>query len=1010
MYISLHNHFDNDLFDGYQTVEEGVSRAKELGMTSLAITSHGTLSYTIQFYKECLKQGIKPILGYEAYFCSDHTIKDRELTHHLVLLAKNDIGWLNLKKLDGFAYEKDSYYYYKPRIDWELLQKHSEGLICLSACMASILNTDNGLQLAQKFQQLFGEDFYLEIQSNTMPEQTEYNKRILQYAKETNIQLVVTTDAHYSTKESAAYHKKWVSCNGSKDEYYTVQDFYIQSYQEINQELLRQGVLYTQINEAIGNTAIIAEKCNVSLDVEGQHLPQYPVDNQRKLINALCRENIPKKNIPREQWSIYGERYKYEMDILEKAGYLNYLLITWDILKWCKERNILTGIGRGSVGGSLVCYLLDIHKINPIEHNLLFERFVNPYRVTMADIDNDCESAKRDEVIQYIKEKYGHVSKIRTFCYLQDAGALQRAGQTLQYEPSIVDGLSKQMTVLEDIEGHEQLVDLAKHFRNRLEKFGCHASAVLITPDEAYNYVAVEGQNVSVEGTDKKEWTRLATFDYHDLEEMGLLKLDMLGLATLDVIKGALELITEEIDIEHLPLDDSNVYTLYSEGTTTGIFQVESPGMRQFAKQMKVDRFEDIVALVALYRPGPLDSGMAQSYIDGKNGAEVKYLHLSLESILKDTFGVIVYQEQVMKISQVMAGYNVGEADALRKIIGRKELEKIAAAVQEFIQKSVANGYTQEVAEEIGRQIQACGRYIFNRSHAVEYAYTSFITAYLRYYYPKEYFCALLNVKLDAKQEKSLPIIEECKRIGIKVVTPDLSVGNRRWVIEGESLRIALSYIKGIGKNLSLDNIDTFSGIISSNSKGVTEALIKAGALDYLGNRRELLGQLQSLQDSLKREQQCQEKIAENKLGLANAKTEKEQKKYTRQLSQWRKKLKECKEKAIEISEDNYNEIAGEFEVLSFSFKSLPKVISGKLVRIYSKLDKNKHEMAWFTWSSIYGEISSTVFWEAWGQLKDHVKQGETYDFVNDSKGILQELKTPEKIFDFRRKYNGNRR
>lgn len=1014
-YVSLHNHFDNDQFDGYQTIEEGVARAKELGMPALAITSHGTLSYTIPFYKECKKQGIKPIIGLEAYFTPDCTIKDRSQNYHLVLLAKNNTGYLNLKTLDTLSYRKETNFYYDPRIDLDLLRQYKDGLICLSACMGSILNTENGLYWTKQFKELFDNDFYLEIQANTMPEQEVYNKKILSLSRKLGIDVVVTTDAHYARKDDAKFHRLWVSLAGGEKGYYSVDDFYIQDEETIIKNLSYLSA--EKIMTAITNTTKIAEQCNVSIEIEGQHLPEYPVVDKKATILEICRRNW-KDKVPKGKYQEYAERFNYEIEILEKVRYLNYLLITWDVLNWCRQNNILTGIGRGSVGGSLVCYLLGIHKIDPIKHNLLFERFVNPYRVSMADIDNDVESARRSDVIGYIANKYGHVNKIRTFGRLGSEekgtvgkGAVQRAGQALKIEPAEVDNISKQINEsLDDIlkietklprQTVEELYELAKKFYGRFEKYGCHASAVLITPDNPINYVPIEAQNVQDEATGKKEWTYLASYDYHDLEEMGLLKLDVLGLVTLDVIKNTLSAIPDKIDIENLPLDDQNVYKLYSQGHTLGLFQVESSGMRQFAKKMNVNRFEDIVALVALYRPGPLDSGMAQQYIDGKNGAAIEYLHPDLEPILKDTFGVIVYQEQVMSIARKMAGYNIGEADNLRKIIGRKEIDKIDSAVNDFINRSIENGYSEEVTKEIGRQIKACGRYIFNRSHAVFYAYTSYITAYLKCYYPLQYFCALLNSKID-NQDKTIEYVEECKRLKIPILPPHIQKSKKEWTIEDNSLRYGLSCIKGIGDNIDLSDTSSFEVVCCNNNKKVLEALIKSGALDCFSiERQEMLKIVLKIPEQFDKLMtqivQTEQKIEEIKTTLD--KTSSVTKKYQQlqqQLNNRQKSLKRYKEKWQELEKleneiNNYN-TQSEIEVLGFSFIQAPKIKQGICTRLFIKNDKRGKEMCFVDFDTQYGKFSCVIFASDWKKYKKILRENNEYLFIEENK-IIKELK-----------------
>lgn len=749
MYISLHNHSDGSLLDGYQTVQEMVARAKSLGMSAISLTDHGTMRNTIRFYEECRKNNIKPIVGCEFYFCPDVNIRDKSLTHHLVILAMNDEGYMNLKKLDTFAYNEDSYYY-KPRIDWEALREHSDGLICLSACMASIVNTENGEEWFKKYKELFGDHFYAEIQPLNIEKQWEYNDKVIELARRYNVPLVVTTDAHYSIPEDKLYHSHWIRINGNQ---YHDDENYIWSEDEIrNTRWIPQGV----IEECIENTSRIAERCNVTIPDSGSHYPKYPCSNPKEKVREICRSHW-KKLVPKGKYKEYAERFEMEMKDLEATNYLEYLLIIWSVLSWCKEQHIPIGEGRGSSAGCLVGYLMGIHKIDPIKYHTEFFRFCNRERRSPADVDSDISTLNRGRVIEHVKEMYGNVCKVQTLGYTKDpdkpsAGkeAILKAWQALfnkykdnapmvpceeqgglmidpswEYNPkfkteaskyveSSIDNLQDASISLND-EQKAELIDVAKHFCGRIDKIGVHASAVLVTPDDLVNYTPVEGCYSNDTSTKKREYIRTACYSFHELEQRGNLKLDLLGLNTLDLIDKCMKCIGNDMNLDDIPMDDEKAYAMYSNGNLDGVFQMESPGMRKVAKELHVSCFDDVAALVALYRPGPIDSGMMQQYIDGKNGAAVDYLCDAYKEVTKNTFGVIVYQEQCMKLAMKMAGYSLGEADMLRKVIGRKEMTKIDAAVNEFITRCMEHGYSHEVAEKVGMQIKAAGRYLFNK-------------------------------------------------------------------------------------------------------------------------------------------------------------------------------------------------------------------------------------------------------------------------------------------------------
>ena len=641
----------------YQTVQEMVSRAKALGMPSISLTDHGTMRNIIRFYKECTGNDIKPIIGCEFYFCPDVSIKDKSLTHHLVLLAMDDEGYMNLKKLDTFAYDKDSYYY-KPRIDLEHLQRYNKGLICLSACMASIVNTENGEGWFVKFREIFGDRFYAEIQPLNIDQQQEYNKKVIGLARKYRVPLVVTTDAHYAKKEDEPYHHLWTMVHGNS---YHDNENYIWSEEELRET---SWIPDEVKDEAITNTAKIAELCNVEIEFGGMHYPVYTKRDPEEVIREICRKNWRSK-VPKGHYKEYGERFEKEMVDLKKTNYLNYLLIIWDLVNWCNKNHIPVGEGRGSAAGCLIGYLMGFHKVDSIKFGTEFFRFCNPYRQSPADIDTDVSTRDRGKIIDYIREHYGTVYKVTTYGYTKnpdkpDVGkqAVLRAEQALEHaeflslpdeekaevkrrkaakQPTglrwthsrilavtkqLNDSLDELLTVPSEFtkEERERLLDVSKHFAGRLDKAGVHASAILVTPDAVEKYCPIEGCNSTDVLTKKSKYIRVAAFEYHTLEDMGLLKLDILGLRTLDIIDDCLKMIDTPLSLETIPMTDKATYAMYQQGNTTGVFQMESPGMQKIAQELKPDCFDDLAVLVALYRPGPLGSGMLQQYIDAKNG------------------------------------------------------------------------------------------------------------------------------------------------------------------------------------------------------------------------------------------------------------------------------------------------------------------------------------------------------------------------------------------------------
>lgn len=1198
MYISLHNHSDGSLLDGYQTVQEMVSRAKALGMSAISLTDHGTMRNIIRFYEECTKNDIKPIVGCEFYFCPDVNIRDTSLTHHLILLAMNDEGYMNLKKLDTFAYNEDSYYY-KPRIDWEALREHNDGLICLSACMASIVNTENGEEWFKKYKELFGDRFYAEIQPLNIEKQWGYNDKVIELARKYSVPLVVTTDAHYSIPEDKVYHSHWIRINGNQ---YHDDENYIWSEDEIRNT---QWIDHDVIDGCIENTARIAERCNVTIPDSGSHYPKYPCSNPREKVREICRSHW-KRLVPKGKYKEYAERFEMEMKDLEATNYLEYLLIIWSVLSWCKEQHIPLGEGRGSSAGCLVGYLMGIHKIDPIKYRTEFFRFCNRERRSPADVDSDLSTLNRGRVIEHVREMYGNVCKVQTLGYTKDpdkpsAGkeAVLKAWQALynkysgdapmvpceeqggsmispswEYNPKYKIEASKYVVEsIDDLQGapislnekqKAELIDVAKHFCGRIDKIGVHASAVLVTPDDLVNYTPIEGCYSNDTSTGKRVYLRTACYSFHELEQRGNLKLDLLGLNTLDLIDKCIGYIGKDMNLDDIPMDDKQAYDMYSNGNLDGVFQMESPGMRKVAKELHVSCFDDVAALVALYRPGPLDSGMMQQYIDGKNGASVDYLCDAYKEITKNTFGVIVYQEQCMKLAMKMAGYSLGEADMLRKVIGRKEMTKIDAAVKEFISRCMEHGYSKEIAEKVGMQIKAAGRYLFNKclsgreyvimhtgaktrrsirelyrffhddkynkhqldpwgvhgikacsmnndgkivenyivdvresgampvfiletelgkrvrctlnhkiptphgtrllvelstgdsvyvsdvldthvesiasityecdemcydvemdnpyhnfvtgngivvcnSHSVAYGRLSYKTAYLKAHYPVQFMCALLNTKND-NQEKVIPYLANCKDMGIKILPPDFSKGNKEWQIDGNAaVRVGLTYIKGVGKELTLSvqeetncdycSLTDWNNIVEYNNSDVIKGLIQAGALDFLGKSRGwMMSNLSNTKKYVKRLQQCKERIGFYRDEYEKATDDKERARALRMMNQWTEKRKGVT--FVECKEGHYDKAAGEIATLGFSFSKVPDVLCGVASSVHEITTKNGNKMALVTFKTEgYGTYKGSIAPFLWGHGKTRygrnklfVEQGKTYEFMMKKNGQYTDI------------------
>jgi len=893
-FVHLHNHTHYSLLDGLTKIDEMVAFAIEQGSPAVAITDHGTMYGVLDFYKECKKQGIKPIIGVEAYLAprgrtKKETVEDRA-NHHLLLLAKNNQGYKNLIKLVSIAHLEG--FYYKPRIDWELLEKYHEGLIACTACLGGeiphLIETGQ-LEKAKKrileYNELFGQgNFFLEIQSHPGFEgQEKLNQQLIKFSKELNIPLVATNDIHYLKKEDAEAQDILLCLQNKKkveDEdrmNMMMDDFSMRP----NDEMI---ATFKDTPEAIANTLKIAEMCNVEIELGKIQLPFFKVPegfDEMSYLEHLSREGLKKrygKNYE-EMDQLYKDRLDYEISVIRKMGWPSYFLIVADFINWAKDSGIVVGPGRGSAAGSLVCYLIGITNLDPIQYDLLFERFLNPERISMPDIDTDFADARREEVIRYVESKYGkdHVSQIITFGTIAARASMRDVGRVLDIPYDFCDKLAKAIPMFtnlsealeiqefKDLYNKEpdakKIIDYALRLEGVSRHASTHACGVLITKEPLSEYVPIQYASSS-------DLTIVSQYSLHPIEDLGLLKMDFLGLKNLTIIEAALKIIKGargiELKMDEFPLDDKKTYELFQRGETTGVFQFESSGMKRYLKELKPTVFEDIIAMGALYRPGPME--WIPDYIAGKHGRQVKYLHPVLKPILDKTYGVAVYQEQVMQIARDLAGFTMGEADVLRKAVGKKIATLLAKQKEKFVEGCVKNGVPKDLGEKVFSFIEPFAGYGFNRSHAACYAMTSYQTAYLKAHYPTEFMAALLTS--DQQDIDRIAIeIEESRNMGINVLPPDINESFASFTAlkdekTGEEfIRFGLNAVKNVGTHIVetiieerknngkyKDVFDLLERIIDRDmNKKSLESLVKCGALDQFGDRGVFLSNMESL-------------------------------------------------------------------------------------------------------------------------------------------------------------------
>ena len=902
MFCHLHVHTEYSLLDGMCRIPQVVSRAKELGMDSLAITDHGVMYGAIEFYLAAREAGIKPIIGCEVYIAQDSRFSrnaSEQKPHHLVLLAKNQTGYRNLIQLTTRANLES--FYYKPRMDKELLKQYHQGLIALSACIAGEVphlilegRLDEAKQAALWYKQTFG-DFYLEIQRHPIPELEHINQGLIAIGAELDIPLVATNDVHYVNQEDASAHDLLL-CIGTNASIYDDKRvrmagdfFYLKSPQEMAE-------LYRDVPQAVENAGFIAEMCSLELEFGRLHLPEIELPEGKpadQFLADLCYQGLP-RCYP-EPSSDIKQRLDYELDVIRKTQFASYFLVVWDIISFTREHNILFGV-RGSAAASIVLHCLGITEVDPIANKLVFERFLNLERKELPDIDLDFEDERRDEVIAYVTQKYGqdHVAQIITFGTLGARAALRDVGRALGMPYGDVDRVARLvpfapgMTLARALDGNSELkniytedtvirnlIDSARRVEGIARHASTHAAGVVISKEPLTRYVPLQRASKA-----SGEATVMTQFSMEDIAQIGLLKMDFLGLANLTILAKAEEIIYQtrglKIDLHHIPMDDAKTFALLSSGETAGVFQLEGAGMRRYIKELKPTTFSDIAAMVALYRPGPMEH--IPTFIEAKHGREpIHYPDPALAGILEETYGVIVYQDQVLFIVQALAGYSLGQADIFRKAMGKKIAEVMKKERRNFIAGARKRGFSAEVASEVFALIEPFAGYAFNKAHSVSYALIAYQTAYLKANFPEEYITAFLIANAD-QPEKVASAVAECRRLGITVLPPDINRSQANFSIEEDSshapaICFGLTAIKNIGPGAvepiiaecnkggdftSIEDLCRRCDLRGVNRR-VMESLIKAGALDSLGDRGTMLHNINSILSLAQREQRLRE-------------------------------------------------------------------------------------------------------------------------------------------------------
>ena len=1044
-FVHVHTHSVYSLLDGAARVERLVEQALEYEMPALALTDHGYMCGAVDFYRRARKAGVKPIIGCEVYFTPNSRLKrdGKPELYHLLLLAKNNEGLRNLMALVSSAAVEG--FYYKPQVDMELLERHSEGLVGTSACMSGVIsksielgNPEQAREWARRYASVFGPgDFYLEIQDQGITgengvTQSQLCAEIASIGEEIGLPLVATNDIHYLTREDAKTQDLLLCIGTGKNlddtrrMRFSCDEFFMKSPQQMAEVM-------SAYPEALANTLEIAEKCSIEMTFDELHLPVFAVPElhtQESYLRERCIEGLRRRYgdpVPDEPM----QRLDYELGIINEKGYAPYFLIVADFVAWAKENGIRVGPGRGSAAGSIIAYSLGITALDPIANGLLFERFLNPERTEMPDIDIDFDDARRSEVIDYVRKQYGddHVAQIITFGTMKARQAVRDAGRVLGYPYGVPDRISKMIVddlkatihssmaqnaeFKEDYEANgdtKRIVDAACSLEGIVRGEGVHAAGVVICPEPVAEYVPVK--------YDTKGGAVITQWDGPTVADLGLLKMDFLGLRTLTVIADAVANIEANhgirIDPDEIPFDDDATFALLRRADTVGVFQVESGGMRQLLKRMKPETFADVVAILALYRPGPLGSGMVDDFVERKHGRrEVTYYDERLKPILKETYGTVVYQEQVMRISMEMSGFSAAKADKLRKAMGKKLVDVLDALKTDWVEGAAANGYEPTLAESMWNDIEPFAEYAFNKSHSAAYGVITMQTAYLKAHYPLEYMAAVLT-SYQGKTDNIVKYVAECNRAGMKVLPPDVNSSRRDFTAVPEGIRFGLAGIRGVGEGVVEGIIATresdgpFTSLhdfcdrvdLKQINRKTIEALIKAGAFDSTGyTRKHLMSMMDECVDAAIKRQKDRDSGQTTMFDVFGDDDSGFAEEVPPPLAdEWDKKMKLAFEKemlGIYVSDHPLREIAGEVRrAAEHSLGDIDELpggtyawFAGILTAVDRKPTKKGLMMAVVTLEDLEGNVEAVLFPQTYDKYRDLIE----VDAVLRLRGRLEE-------------------
>lgn len=1025
-FIHLHNHSDFSLLDGAQSVEQVVKRAKELDMPAIALTEHGNLFSAIHFYNVAKKYDVKPIIGCELYVTEDRFKKKKDPKqrglgyYHLVVLAKNKVGYQNIVKLTSLGYTEG--FYYKPRVDKELLRKYNEGIIALSACVHGEVQYtlihkgyEEGKKVALEYADIYPDRFYLEVQHHELEDEAKWRKLARKMSQETGLPRVATNDSHYAKKEHWEAHDAHLCIGMAKDINdpnrikYDPPRYWIRTQEEMEE-------LFPDDPEVLENSVKIAEQCNLEFEFDEYHLPEFPIPED-------AGTQDPDKYLEKLTWKGIKERYdevnekiearvKHELGVIKDMGFAGYFLIVQDFVNYAKEQDIPVGPGRGSAAGSIVCYAIGITDVDPLRFDLIFERFLNPERVTMPDIDIDFCDRRRDRVIDYLRTQYGEESicHIITFGKMKAKGVIRDVGRVLQVPLDEVDRISDLISAgsLEESiqqepelkeavhmdEKHEKLFEIASVLENKYRHASTHAAGVIVAPGELTDYIPLYKQS--------DDDTITTQYDMSCVEQVGMLKVDFLGLRNLSVIDDTLDLLKKkrgiDLDIDNIPMDDEKTFDLFGKGLTVGVFQFESEGMQENLKKLQPDRIDDLIAMNALYRPGPMEN--IDSYVARKHGREeIEYMHPDLEPILNDTYGIIVYQEQVMKIGSEIAGFSLGKADLMRRAMGKKKKKILQQMEKDFVEGAVENGVGRKTAEEIFALIFKFAEYGFNKSHAAAYAILAYKIGYLKAHYPVEFMAANLTSEIENSDRVAI-LSEELDNLNSGILPPDVNKSDVVFTPEDGMVRYGLNAIKNVGTKAAADMVravdeegpfDDFVDFVSEldfstvNRKAL-ESVIVAGATDSMkGNRAQ---KFSIIEKSIKYGRKIQEEKNTNQVSLFGSPDDSDKneeimpKPQLPDIEEWpsverlsREKellgmylsghpLKKYEEDILKLS--NYN-----FDKTLYECNNAKIKLGGMLKSVSTKFDRKDHKFAFVTLESIKGSLKGIAFSSVYEKYQD---------------------------------------